>query len=96
MQSALDKIHSWAHKWCVSINQEKTAGTLFSLSPKSMPGRLSLGNTTLKMQNQQSYLGVSYDKKLTWKQHITKAKGKARGKLNIMRKLAGTQWGANQ
>jgi hypothetical protein len=33
---------------------------------------------------------------MTWKQHITSAEAKARRKMNIMRKLAGTKWGANE
>jgi hypothetical protein len=36
------------------------------------------------------------DKRMTWKQHITSAEAKARRKMNIMRKLAGTKWGANE
>ena len=60
------------------------------LSQKADPGHLTLRNTTLKMEDQQTYLAVTYDKKLTWKQHITQAEGKARRKLNIMCKLAGT------
>ena len=96
MQMALDKVSAWADKWCVSINRDKTTGTLFTLSPKATPGRLTLSNTILKMEDQQTYLGVTFDKRLTWKQHITQAEGKARRKLNIMRKLAGTQWGANE
>lgn len=95
MQIALEKVSAWADRWCVSINRDKTTGTFFSLSPKADPGRLTLGNTTLKMEDQQTYLGVTYDKKMTWRQHITLAESKARRKLNIMRKLAGTQWGAN-
>jgi hypothetical protein len=31
---------------------------------------------------------------MTWKQHITSAE--ARRKINIMRKFAGTKWGANE
>ncbi|XP_078312866.1 uncharacterized protein LOC144619290 [Crassostrea virginica] len=48
------------------------------------------------MEDQQTYLGVTFDKRLTWKQHIMSAEAKARRKLNIMRKLAGTNWGANE
>ena len=33
---------------------------------------------------------------MTWKQHITSAEAKARRKMNIMRKFAGTKWGANE
>lgn len=96
MQIALNTVSAWADRWCVTINKDKTTGTLFSLSPKATPGRLTLGNTILKMEDQQTYLGVTYDKKMTWKHHISQAESKARRKLNIMRKLAGTQWGANE
>jgi hypothetical protein len=50
----------------------------------------------ITMEDQQTYLGVTFDKRLTWKQHIMTAEAKARRKLNIMRKLAGTNWGANE
>ena len=55
-----------------------------------------MGDTPLKFEDQQTYLGVTYDKKVTWKQHVRNAEGKARRKLNIMRKLAGSHWGANE
>jgi ribonuclease HI len=96
MQIALDKVATWADTWCVSINREKTTATLFTLSPKVQPGRLTLGGTPLRIEDQQTYLGVTFDKRMTWKQHVMKAEAKARRKLNIMRKLAGTQWGANE
>ena len=54
------------------------------------------GNTLLKLEDQQTYLGVTYDKRMTWRRHVRIAEGKARRKLNIMRKLAGSNWGANE
>jgi hypothetical protein len=33
---------------------------------------------------------------MTWKQYITSAEAKASRKMNIMKKLAGTKWGANE
>jgi hypothetical protein len=39
----------------------------------------------------QTYFGVTFDKRMTWKQHITSAEAKARRKMNIVRKLAGTK-----
>lgn len=46
--------------------------------------------------DEATYLGVTFDKRLTWKSHISKIEGNARRKLAIMRKLAGTTWGANE
>ena len=96
MQTALNKVTEWANSWCVTVNREKTTATLFSLSAKMTAGKLTMGDTPLKFEDQQTYLGVTFDKRLTWKQHIMDAEAKARRKLNIMRKLAGTHWGANE
>ena len=43
-----------------------------------------------------TYLGVTFDKRLIWKPHTQRAEGKTRKKLAIMRKLAGTTWGADE
>ena len=63
IQTALDIIVTWAKQWCVTINREKTTGTLFTLSPKTQSVKLTLDDTPLKMEDQQTYLGVTFDKK---------------------------------
>ena len=55
------------------------------------PGRLTLEDTPFKIEEQQTYFGVTFDKRMTWKQHITSAEAKGRRKMNIVRKLAGTK-----
>jgi hypothetical protein len=82
MQIALDKVVTWGEQWCVTItlNREKTTGTLFTLSPKIQPGKLTLDDTPLKIEEQQTYLCVAFDKRMTWKQHIISAEAKARRK----------------
>jgi len=96
LQQAANMLQGWAEEWCVSINKEKSSTTLFTLSPKQKAGTIRLGNTPLKEDEEATYLGVTFDKKMTWKSHITKAEMKARRKLAILRKLAGTTWGANE
>ena len=96
MQQALNTIHGWAQQWCVSINKEKSSATLFSLSTKKQTIKLKLGETEMKIENEQTYLGITLDKRQTWKPQIEKAEAKARRKLALMRKLAGTEWGANE
>ena len=55
-----------------------------------------MGDTPLKFEDQQTYLGVICKKKMTWKQHVKNTEGKARRKLNIMKKLAGSYLCANE
>ena len=96
MQQAADMLHGWAEDWCVKVNRDKSSTTLFTLSPKQKAGTIKLGDTPLKEDEEATYLGVTFDKRMTWKSHITKAETKARRKLAILRKLAGTTWGANE
>jgi hypothetical protein len=46
--------------------KKTTTGTLFTLSPKIQLGRLTLDDTPLKIEEQQTYLGVTFDKRMTW------------------------------
>jgi len=96
MQQAANKLKEWTDKWCISINKEKSSTTLFTLSTKHKAGTIFLGDTPLKEDNEATYLGVTFDRRMTWKPHIAQAEGKARRKLAILRKLAGTTWGANE
>ena len=96
MRLAVDNLAAWAEEWNVKINKEKSSTTLFTLSSKQKPGVIKLGDTPLKNEGEATYLGVTFDRRQTWKPHIGRAEGKARRKLAILRKLAGTGWGANQ
>ena len=67
MHLALDKVTAWATYWCVKINQEKTTATLFTLATKQKAGIQKLGEVTLQLEVEQTYLGVTFDRKQTWK-----------------------------
>ena len=49
----------------------------------------------LPQEDFPTYLGVAFDRKLTWSTQIQKAEMKATRRLSLMKKLAGTTWGAN-
>ena len=96
LQTAVDALSKWAKEWCVTINNDKSSTTFFTLSPKQKPGTVLLDGTALREDKQPTYLGVTFDPRLTWKSHIEKAETKARRKLAILRKLSGTSWGATE
>ena len=95
LQQAVDKLHAWTEDWGVKINKEKSSITLFTLSTVKRPGTVTLGQTPLKEENEVTYLGVTFDKRHTWRPHLEKAETRARLKLAMLRKLAGSNWGSN-
>jgi hypothetical protein len=48
------------------------------------------------VKNTHKILGIMFYNRLTWKTHITEAKAKAAKRMNVLRSLAGTNWGADQ
>ncbi|KAF0769170.1 Uncharacterized protein FWK35_00000518, partial [Aphis craccivora] len=49
---------------------------------------------TLHNTDSPVYLDVTLDRKLTFKEHCSKTKMKEQARNNLLRKLAGSQWGA--
>ena len=95
MQEGLNHISNWAREWLVTINRTKTEATCFSLSPKREVFTLSVNNQEIPQQDNPTYLGVKLDRKLTWSPQINSMHSKGIRKMALMKKLAGTKWGAN-
>lgn len=95
MQEALKVLEDWTKKWLVNINITKTTYTIFSLSPKELKANLKLCGQTLQADNTPTYLGVTFDKRLTWKHQTEKVEARAKLRLALMKKLTGTTWGAD-
>ncbi|VDO09853.1 unnamed protein product [Rodentolepis nana] len=50
-------------------------------------------DTTLENTNELTYLGMTFDTKLTWKSHIAKIAERVSNRLNVLKRLAGSVWG---
>ena len=77
------------------INTSKTNSTLFSLSTSKEQIKLRLKDEIVPQTDTPTFLGVKLDTQLTWKPQIEKMDRSSLQKLALMRKLAGTSWGAN-
>ena len=95
LQTTLDRLDQWTTDWSMKVNATKTTYTVFSLSNKEQTVNLKLEGQNLKQDKCPTYLGVTFDPRLTWKHQIEKAQIKGIQRLSILKKPAGTQWGAN-
>ncbi|KAK7097474.1 hypothetical protein V1264_004447 [Littorina saxatilis] len=95
MQEALNITSKWATDWCVTVNSLKTVATCFSLSNSKETLQLTINNQAIPQEDTPTYLGIKLDKKLTWNPHIKEKEKRATRRLSIMKKLAGTKWGAS-
>ena len=95
IQQALDVLCEWTKRWMVRLNADKTTYSVFSLSPNQKEVVLQINGECLKHELSPTYLGITFDRRLTWKPHIEKAEKKAKTRLTVVRKLAGSKWGAD-
>ena len=95
IQNAINNIAEWTEKWGLNINKNKTVSTLFSLSTSKEKVNLKLDNNPVPQEETPTFLGATLDSRLTWKQHLENIQERTHKKLAIMKKLAGTNWGAN-
>ena len=95
MQEAVNKIDRWTQDWGLTINESKTQATLFSLSTSKERVTLRLKDQVIPQTDTPTFLGVKLDSRLTWKPQIEEMERRSLKKMSLMRKLAGTSWGAD-
>ncbi|GFX24322.1 RNA-directed DNA polymerase from mobile element jockey [Trichonephila clavipes] len=79
----LKLLQKYYDRWKISINVEKSAAVLFTKKRK-IPPPPTMYNTTIPWSQSTKYLGITFDKNLTWKTHIQHTRRKFR---KIMFKL---------
>jgi ribonuclease HI/exonuclease III len=96
LQTHLDIIAKWCRKWGFKINAKKTVYILFS--NKKTPANLDItvNNKAIPPAATAKFLGLTFDKRLTWKTHITSLVNSSKTKINLLRNLGGHHWGATK
>ncbi|GFR92518.1 LOW QUALITY PROTEIN: reverse transcriptase-like protein [Elysia marginata] len=72
VQATVDKVFKWSQDWGLTINLNKTVTTKFSLKTKERNVTLTMNGQPLQTEDTPTFLGISLDKRLTWKPHIQK------------------------
>lgn len=96
VQRALDSAAEWADQWGFRISAAKTVAVLFSRCATGSDIELTIGGTAVKVEKSAKFLGVIFDRRLSWGEHIDYVRGKCQKRLNLMRSIVGTTWGANR
>ena len=84
MERSLDSITKWLIQSGMIVNNNKTEICLFYKNDVA-PINIIMDNTTVKTKSTINILGVLFDSKLHWGQHITQAIHKANRALNAIK-----------
>lgn len=69
LQNHLTELSTWLQKWKMKVNPVKSSHITFTLRPQTCPP-VYINNTPIPQTDTVKYLGVTLDRRLTWKSHI--------------------------
>lgn len=97
VQEAVDRVWEWSGSWLMTVAVEKCSVTLFSMDGKdsrmdSVRG-VVMNEREMRVEEHPTFLGVTYDRCLSFGVHGKKVVEKAKKRLKILRMLAGKEWG---
>lgn len=97
IQKTLNKLMSWTDITGFQFHEEKTVAIKFSRRNIGTPRdiNLRLFDKDILFVDKHTFLGVIFDKKLTFQYHIQYIKARANSKLNIIKMLRCTQFGSD-
>ena len=97
LSKALESLTEYYQKNSLNANPAKTQVCAFHLNNHQADYKLKIKWNGEELENDSFpvYLGVTLDRTLSFKQHISKVKAKVATRNNILEKLANSSWGAN-
>ena len=95
MQQAVNMVEKWSYSWGFKFSVEKTKTLMFT-KKRGVGTQIKIYRQRIEKVKVFRFLGVWFDEKLTWNEHIDKITTKCKKTLNVMRCLTGSEWGASR
>jgi hypothetical protein len=70
LQRGLSSMDTWCERWNIKVNEDKTKGIYFYYNRRPPEFYLTFNGINIPFVNSAKYLGVIFDKKVTWRFHI--------------------------
>lgn len=94
LQNYLDQLSNWCNKWRITLNPAKSTLLYISHQQNTRPN-MHINGTQIDYSTSTNFLGLTINNTLTWHNHIDKIKQRCNARLNLLRKISGTSWGAS-
>ena len=95
LQTSLNKLLNWTSTSGFKFSTEKTKYTIFSNSKQIPEIHLTMHNIPIERTDEIKILGLIFDRKLSWKNHLNYLKTTTTQRLNILKTLSARNWGAD-
>ena len=97
-QGALFRLERWHENWCLPLNPSKCEASFFSVDPHQanlQPNLLLLGSC-LRFNPTPTFLGVTFDRTLSFSKHVSSLKAKSFPRLKALRCISASSWGPSK
>src|SRR6218665_49385 len=91
LQKQINATSKWCNKWGFKINEDKTVVMIFTRKTVAKYSNLGIkiNGKTLNIVDKVKFIGLIFDSRLTWKEHIQHLVNKSKVKINLLRSLTG-------
>lgn len=97
MQEVIDKVTRKAEGMGYTFAEDKTSPIIFTRKRRRAPDpTLVCNGKILEYKKSHRILGMIFDQKLNWEEHIMEVKNKAKKRLNILKMLCNVKFGAKR
>ena len=97
-QGALFRLERWSEYWCLPLNPSKCEASFFSVDPHqaNLQSNLLLLGSRLRFNPTQTFLGVIFDRTLSFSKHVSSLKAKFFPRLKALRCISASSWGPSK
>ena len=93
-QGALFRLERWSEYWCLPLNPSKCEASFFSVDPHQ--ANLLLLGSRLRFNPTPTFLGVTFDRTLSFSKHVSSLKAKFFPRLKALRCISASSWGPSK
>ena len=93
LQTDLNSLENWSENNGLSASEEKTTATVFTHRRNYANIDLYIKGKKIKTENSVRYLGIIFDKNLSFNKHIESIENSCNKNIGLFKRLSGTSWG---
>ena len=96
LEISLNELSDWCDANGFKISVEKSVAVLFTHRREDINNVLKIKNSCIRVESEVKFLGLIFDSRLTWNDHVHYVVDKCKKRLNVIRAVAGNKWGASK
>ena len=93
-QGAPFRLERWSEHWCLPLNSSKCEASFFAVDPHQ--ANLLLLGSRLRFNPTPTFLGVTFDRTLSFSKHVSSLKAKFFPRLQALPRISASSWGRSK